>query len=491
MKIKVSAIFLIFFSSLKLYCQNTEYFKDKIEYVYSLNNSKEIFRIDSVVQKGSLKIFYPSHRIVKYSDNCYHESDFAFVGFKIELDANGDYYFYNRMFDKALIKPYSNLNEKWIVYHFKNGNNIIATINQINRLLIFGETDSVKIIKFELQDSVGNVLIKNYCSDLKIGVKFGFYEILNFRDFPDISKINSYILFDNSEINNDTSKLTAKKIFNYDIGDEFHTEEYSCANSGAYSLRIFRISKILNKRISQNQDTLHYEIEICQKQIKRDYGVENYYYYKGASKTLIILSDYKYLDYLPNEIYIGRHDYIFTEQFYDEKTNLKAKCVVSGIHKRENDSCLQTILVDRKKNSRSDMRIGVRGLVYFDGILGDFSRTYFTAYHESYTNLLYYKKRNQTVGSPLICDSLLVGISNCEPINKCKIYPNPTNDVLYISNLIDHSIVKIYDLNGKELLSKASVNLNESIDISKFENGVYIVKISDIKTVNIFKFLKN
>lgn len=68
---------------------------------------------------------------------------------------------------------------------------------------------------------------------------------------------------------------------------------------------------------------------------------------------------------------------------------------------------------------------------------------------------------------------------NDQIINGIKLYPNPTNDVLVVK-LPNHenSNLNLFDLNGRLLLNK-TLNSNETIiDLSSFENGVYILDLN-------------
>lgn len=59
------------------------------------------------------------------------------------------------------------------------------------------------------------------------------------------------------------------------------------------------------------------------------------------------------------------------------------------------------------------------------------------------------------------------------------IYPNPTSDKIYICGLPKNDLtqIELFDFSGN-LIFKGKINKNDSIDIEKLENGVYILKIS-------------
>ena len=57
-------------------------------------------------------------------------------------------------------------------------------------------------------------------------------------------------------------------------------------------------------------------------------------------------------------------------------------------------------------------------------------------------------------------------------------YPNPVQDILYLSSKENISEVLVYDLTGKMIVNKNSFKNNEyTIDFSNFTKGVYLVKI--------------
>ena len=70
----------------------------------------------------------------------------------------------------------------------------------------------------------------------------------------------------------------------------------------------------------------------------------------------------------------------------------------------------------------------------------------------------------QTIGS--------LSIEN-ELINEFKVYPNPSNSHISISNITGNFKFEIYTLKG-ELIKEGNYN---NIPISELENGIYIIKI--------------
>lgn len=72
--------------------------------------------------------------------------------------------------------------------------------------------------------------------------------------------------------------------------------------------------------------------------------------------------------------------------------------------------------------------------------------------------------------------------------NSLKIFPNPTEDILFTKGNKNLMSVSIYNMLGKEVLSKMNTN---NIDVKVLPKGVYIIKISDdVGQIN-RKFIKN
>ena len=65
--------------------------------------------------------------------------------------------------------------------------------------------------------------------------------------------------------------------------------------------------------------------------------------------------------------------------------------------------------------------------------------------------------------------------------NEVSIFPNPANDKLFVRcNTVNmHGQLNIYDIYGKKVINKDLKSINESIDVSKLNTGVYVLSITD------------
>ncbi len=84
---------------------------------------------------------------------------------------------------------------------------------------------------------------------------------------------------------------------------------------------------------------------------------------------------------------------------------------------------------------------------------------------------------------------------NCDPLAitifeelKLSVFPNPSNDVIFITGLENKTSLIIYDINGKKVLE---TNIVENIDISNLSIGMYFVKIVSEDIIVVKKFFKN
>ncbi|WP_040757135.1 LamG-like jellyroll fold domain-containing protein [Winogradskyella psychrotolerans] len=72
----------------------------------------------------------------------------------------------------------------------------------------------------------------------------------------------------------------------------------------------------------------------------------------------------------------------------------------------------------------------------------------------------------------------VLGVGDRNLLNAVKVYPNPTDGQVSIMLPSANEVkITVYDLNGRLLLNKACNQETNVIDISRFENGVYLLKV--------------
>jgi hypothetical protein len=75
---------------------------------------------------------------------------------------------------------------------------------------------------------------------------------------------------------------------------------------------------------------------------------------------------------------------------------------------------------------------------------------------------------------------------------KISIIPNPTTGILYF-DFMENNIQKlnIFDISGKKIIEKSDVQKSETIDLSEYKSGIYIIKVHTDKETFTLKIVKN
>ena len=57
-----------------------------------------------------------------------------------------------------------------------------------------------------------------------------------------------------------------------------------------------------------------------------------------------------------------------------------------------------------------------------------------------------------------------------------KVFPNPTVDKTFISNIKEEVTITVFDIKGKKVM-KEKVSNKQYLDVSELQNGIYQIKI--------------
>jgi hypothetical protein len=89
---------------------------------------------------------------------------------------------------------------------------------------------------------------------------------------------------------------------------------------------------------------------------------------------------------------------------------------------------------------------------------------------------------------------ITTGIANINTSNEVMIFPNPTNEIVYINNLFleNDGSIDIFDVYGKKVHAQAHQQQNKFaiIDFKEFEPGIYFIKIESAQQSFIKKVIK-
>jgi len=76
-------------------------------------------------------------------------------------------------------------------------------------------------------------------------------------------------------------------------------------------------------------------------------------------------------------------------------------------------------------------------------------------------------------------------------VGSLKVYPNPVNDMIFVSGVNAKSIITIRDFSGKMINSINGVNAMGGINVSNLKTGAYLIEMTNNSNVQTAKFIKN
>ena len=68
---------------------------------------------------------------------------------------------------------------------------------------------------------------------------------------------------------------------------------------------------------------------------------------------------------------------------------------------------------------------------------------------------------------------------------KFEMYPNPVTDKLSIKSEVNFESVQLYNVTGEIVLEKYCNSRSQVLDLSKFDKGVYIIKVNYLNQAGI------
>lgn len=292
---------MLFFVPLLLNAQDYKLFNTHREtYFINAENEIQAIRIDSALALGADSVFknFQSFTISLYHSPCLS----SWIGSKIVKQADGTHFCFNSQKDSIKFLPFALLNQHWKMYIYPNKMYLKAQVVKIAAETFLGITDSVKTIRFSQFDSSGNAIANMQFSktEFKLSKNHGLIQGYNLYNFPVDTSAYSICGMNNPVVG--MQNLTAKEVFNYNVGDEFHHYS-SSTNIPYYGDYISSRTKVLSKTISANGDSIIYTDSLYEvhKHIVWSQGTGKNYTTLNDTiiKKIIILSEYSFLDKLP------------------------------------------------------------------------------------------------------------------------------------------------------------------------------------------------
>ncbi|MDX2002675.1 MAG: T9SS type A sorting domain-containing protein [Chitinophagales bacterium] len=327
------------------------------------------------------------------------------------------------------IKPIAAVGDVWSYSTTGANAQVIAILEEI----VLGVLDSVKWIKISQT---------NYEDTIKLSKRHGFINAHNFRTGLE----GELDLVGLNEVG--ITNLDAQKMFDFEIGDEISSEEGGIL----YPYVRRELFVVLDK--DTQIDRINYQMRKCW----LEYNKYNWQILDTGSDTIdvsIVFSTYFLANQLPHTSVVDNQKVYDIEQSSRGSYNGR---MVKEIFVRgylDSSGCFNWI-------TDSIYPYGIEGLGFW---------YYFDASKSK--DPIYYKKGNETWGTPMTCEDILSGLNDGYSSPMFAAYPNPANDVLIVKGKnLDQ--IEILDVMGKLILTKQAIG--EPIDISTIPNGMYLVK---------------
>lgn len=455
-------------------------------YFYVGNEEYRSYRIDSVVKYSDSTLMYSYAELfaLNYAD-CFNPFGPSWLAKKIKT-GNDSTLIYNYNNEAITLLHNPKIGSTWNLYTYTETQFIQAEVTSRTYENIGFTEDSILTLKLSSTDNLNGkeiILSKNH------GMVKGF----NFLLFPNINTEFQYL--DSFKlcglVSNTASKanLTALDIYNFDVGDEFHTHYYSYEATGENSADITdkkAIKKVIEKTYNSDSSEVNYKYNLCDKTGEHI-----------TEQTFPLKSEY--LNQLPyHPIYTAStldstddKNFVFCQ--IAEHSNTYRNKEFGGNYIYQNDSCYEYVLIDKKKSSSMEKLPFVRSNeTYIEGMGGPYFDHNFMYNGESY-NLVYYKKGTTQWGTPYNCDDI-VGVNDAKNKVKINVYPNPASNYITIetSNAVTNSSFIILNSLGQKVFQQALVNKKAEINIKGLPKGIFLYQIKQNgERVHAGKFIKN
>jgi hypothetical protein len=452
-----------------LWAQNYQSIHPEKVYTYQFTDQGVSFiRVVSAEESEAGTALHFAPNIQEVGFNCYDIFGATWLGPKVIVQENGDNLFFNETNDTIRIRTQANEGEPWIVYQDEN-RIIQSRVAEIKLSEIHGQPDSVKVIEFrvftshmeETEHPLNN-------KTMELSKNFGLTKILPLLRFPDMT-IYYEEIFESSLLGISDPALGIRNItwldvMDFEPGDEIHIVE-----------------KTRDADLDHNTLT-HRTINSILRYLERTDFSDSIIYRKEriiSDKTNITPGD------------------ITTEIFtHDTIPKSYAKCDYFNVYAGE------PVLVDNPYSNFTHWQSGSKILnyrffdgdehcneeVHYDGCfpMGFYSRglggPYFYCddfFHTSSRELVFYKKGDQTWGTPLVI--LSTPETSIEQL--VSVYPNPANDRLWVSLPagLSYVIFELMDLTGKVVVRERIDQGENIINLGNISPGIYLYRLADAK----------
>lgn len=458
--------FLVLFGKI-CFAQNWDpILKNNVSAFYNNSDGTLAIKIDSITTTENDSVF---HFYKTWDDggdySCFKPNGPSWIGANATKKLNNTWLFSNYEGESLTLHPKANVDSTWVFYTFPNGTMVNCTVTQASLETILGTQDSVKTFEFKLVSEEGVPVVPNPYEELsiKIAKNFGFVKLFPLRHF-EYSYYDHYL---HLELNNfdlvGVSKFELGKtivnytdIYNFDIGNEFHYTYFHHTYSNCYSNKQ-TIKTVISKEIQEPLNNIKYGFMVKERSVYTDNSnPSNNSETISTYTTSLIVNQSNPVVYFPEEA-VPNFDEAYGKDGYSQSfwANNRIMLMGNGFgFTYAGDGCWDQ-LVPIAKSSH---------FYYIAEGLGDVGYESDGDNYVYLQNLVYYKKGEETWGTPLVITS-----TSAPESNKLNVYPNPVKagEKVYIEGATSQILVSITTMAGVQV---AKVNVNSS------ENGIVVPK---------------
>ncbi|WP_299679728.1 T9SS type A sorting domain-containing protein [uncultured Dokdonia sp.] len=87
-------------------------------------------------------------------------------------------------------------------------------------------------------------------------------------------------------------------------------------------------------------------------------------------------------------------------------------------------------------------------------------------------------------------DESVLGVESAFAKADIEIFPNPTSDIITVTNAVSNSTYSLYNVTGQQLIIDQKITENASISLKAFTNGLYFLRVQSGGKVQTFKVIK-
>jgi hypothetical protein len=421
--------------------------------------------------------------------NCFSPFGNSWIGREVISYPTGDNYFINYNGDSLLVRTLGMMGESWVFLKNQLLNlELRASIISLAEDTFLGLTDSVKVIELQAFDLTGNA--KSHAlngTQLILSKNYGLIQLFEFFATPRQTYYfpeKIYNLVGMTDPILGVQNLEYSQIYNFEIGDEFHTLADDYYTSGSAWDTTQTISYVIDKAISATGDSVTYTFFRKWRNVSF-VGPELYWLNLGQDTDLVTYSHVsdnaiQFLK-LPGEAMVFQSG---PTQSYIKDAAQGPSQLYNGRQVKEDpsggnvhylgtwgDSCFQYFAWGYPDLARFGHYVEGCGGPYWDEYAYHFDNEY---------KLVYFRKGSETWGIPFDT-SLWEGIrDDVASQNQFSVYPNPTSDQLTIEFpqwTNGECSISIISVLGQTFTRQSIESDKLTISLIDYPPGVYVLRV--------------